>query len=352
MNYGISLLPDCRPEVRSAPEYFADVLRVAELGDELGFSHIKMTEHYLHSAGGYCPSPLAFLSAVAARTQRIRLLTGGIQASFHHPIQIAAEAAQVDVMSGGRLDVGFARAFLPYEFDAFGVSMDESIVRFRTTVDSVVRLWTQENVTENTPYYRYENANSFPASIQRPHPPVWICAVMSESSFRWAGEQGYNLLVTASPQPETFQFVNGLVSAYREEFEKHHGHTGRTPQTSMVVPLVLADTDEEAMESAQPYLQEYIDVWKEAAQSVLTVDSPDYKGYSQALSKSVEAGGKGAGGNGIIGSPETAARRVDEMQKALGMDTILWQVDFGGQPYAMMERTLRLFAEKTRPMLG
>ncbi|MGW0537771.1 LLM class flavin-dependent oxidoreductase [Streptomyces sp. NPDC003032] len=352
MNFGISLLPDCRPEVRSAEDYFADVLRVAELGDQLGYTHVKMTEHYLHSAGGYCPSPLAFLAAVAARTRNIRLLTGGIQASFHHPVQIAAETAQVDVMSGGRLDVGFARAFLPYEFDAFGVSMDESVARFRATVDSVVRLWTEKEVTDETPYYSYRNATSWPGVIQRPHPPVWVCAVMSESSFRWAGEKGHNLLVTASPRPETFQHVNALLNVYREEFDKHHGASGRRPQVGMVVPLVLADTDEEAMAAARPHLDEYVAVWKEAAASVATIDSPDYQNYAQVFAKSVEAGGGGTGANGVIGSPETAARRVTEMREALRMDTILWQVDFGGQPYANMERSLRLFAEKVRPLLG
>ncbi|GAA4232345.1 LLM class flavin-dependent oxidoreductase [Actinomadura meridiana] len=352
MKYGISLLPDCRPEMRTAKQYFDDVLRLAELGDELGFSHVKMTEHYLHAAGGYCPSPLAYLSAVAARTSRIRLLTGGIQASFHHPIQTAAETAQVDVMSGGRLDVGFARAFLPNEFEAFGVSMDGSTERFRSTVRSIVRLWTEEDISEDTPYYRYENVTSFPQPIQRPHPPVWICAVMSESSFRWAGEQGFNLLVTASPRPEAMQGVNKLVSVYRDAFMANHGASGRSPETAMVVPLVLADTDEEALEEAKPHLQEYIEVWKEAAASVLKVNSADYRGYSQALAKSVEAGSDGAGGNGVIGSPETAARRVKEMQEVLDMDTILWQVDFGGQPYEKMERTLRLFTDRTLPMLG
>src|SRR5262245_19626567 len=126
MRHGISLLPDCRPERRSATGYYEDVLAIARLADEAGMHYVKMTDHYLGNYGGYSPSPLTFLAAVAAQTSQIRLMTGCVLPAFHHPIQLAAHAAMVDVLSHGRLDVGFARAWLPYEFAALGVSMDTS----------------------------------------------------------------------------------------------------------------------------------------------------------------------------------------------------------------------------------
>ena len=76
ISHGVSFLPDCRPEKRSATDYYADVLAISRLADEAGFDYVKMTEHYLHPYGGYCPSPLTFLAAVAARTTRIRLTIG------------------------------------------------------------------------------------------------------------------------------------------------------------------------------------------------------------------------------------------------------------------------------------
>ncbi|MBO2454943.1 LLM class flavin-dependent oxidoreductase [Actinomadura barringtoniae] len=148
MKHGISLLPDCRPARRPARDYFADVLEVARIADAAGIDYIKMTEHYLKDYGGYCPSPLGFLASVASCTSQIRLMTGCIQAAFHHPVQIAAETAMVDAISDGRLEVGFARAWLPYEFEAFGVPLDESRARFQATIEAVLRLWTEEKVTE------------------------------------------------------------------------------------------------------------------------------------------------------------------------------------------------------------
>jgi len=343
MKYGISLLPECTPDKRSAATYFDDVLRLSQLGEEVGLDYVKMTEHYLHPAGGYCPSPLIFLAAVAARNRRIRLMTGGIQASFHNPIQLAAETAQVDAMSQGRLDVGFARAFLPHEFDAFGVDINTSRERFRVTVDTVIRLWSEQNISVYTPFFSFENATSLPRPIQQPHPPVWICALMSESSFRWAGERGFNLLMTSSPQPERIPLVRELVDVYRSAFQKHHGAPSRRPQVAVSLPLIAADTDEEAMDIAKPFVQHHMDVWRDATKPLLTNESSDYAGYSDAVGKAFSASVEEHAKMFVIGSPETIARRIEELHEGLSVDVILWLLDAGCQHYKTMERSLRLF---------
>ncbi|QCD58016.1 LLM class flavin-dependent oxidoreductase [Streptomyces hawaiiensis] len=92
---GISLLPDCRPERRSATAYYHDVLAISRLADSAGLDYVKMTEHYLGSYGGYCPSPLTLLAAVAAQTSRIRLMTAALLPAFHHPVQLAAHITYV-----------------------------------------------------------------------------------------------------------------------------------------------------------------------------------------------------------------------------------------------------------------
>ncbi|MEU5266208.1 LLM class flavin-dependent oxidoreductase [Amycolatopsis sp. NPDC021455] len=351
MKYGISLLPDSRAAIRPAAQYYDDVLRLAELADRLGFHYVKMTEHYLHEYGGYCPSPLNFLTAVAARTERIRLMTGGIQASFHHPVQLAAETAQVDVLSGGRLDVGFARAFLPYEFRAFGVDMDTSRAQFQATLDAVQRLWTETKVSERTPFFSYDDATSFPAPVQAPHPPVWVAAIMSPRSFSWAGEKGFKLLMASPPQPDDMARAGELVKLYRDAFTAAHGEGGPEAEVGLSIPLVVADTDEEAAEIATPLLRAHWEVWGEAAESVLTVDSPDYQGYGAVISKTLNRGDSEVLDGAITGSPATVAAKVGELRDALSLDTIVWQIDFGGQPFEVMERSLRLFAEKSLPLV-
>ncbi|MFE4356662.1 LLM class flavin-dependent oxidoreductase [Kitasatospora xanthocidica] len=350
--YGISLLPDTPPLVRSAEEYYGNLLAVSELADDLGLEYVKMTEHYLHAYGGYCPDPLAFLSAVAARTSRVRLMTGGIQASFHHPIQLAARTAQLDALSGGRLDVGFARAFLPYEFDAFGIDLDSSKDRFRAVVDAVVRLWTESRVSEDTPFFRYRDADSLPLPTQDPHPPVWAAALITRSSFEWIGDSGYNLLIASAPSREQVGQVREMIDLYRQRFAAAPKNAGRRPQVAISVALYLADSDEEAVAEGNAALRRHWDTFGAAAESWRERSSTSYQGYREAMVDKHQAGPSEAAGLAVIGSPRSAVEQLRRIEAELGTDVVLFQLDYGQQSLESMSRSLKLFATEVRPRLG
>lgn len=126
MRFGLNFFPSVDPAQLSGQDYYRQALALAARADALGYHHIRTVEHYFRGYGGYSPSPIVFLTAVAQRTQRVRLVTGAVLPAFNHPIKLAAELAMLDCLSDGRLDAGFARAFLPEEFDAFQVPMGES----------------------------------------------------------------------------------------------------------------------------------------------------------------------------------------------------------------------------------
>jgi alkanesulfonate monooxygenase SsuD/methylene tetrahydromethanopterin reductase-like flavin-dependent oxidoreductase (luciferase family) len=354
MEFGISLLPDCDPEERSAHGYYKDMLAISQLADEIGFRYVKMTEHYLNPYGGYCPDPLGFLSAVAAVTKNIRLMTGGIQASFHHPVQIAAQAAQLDTISNGRLDVGFARAFLPYEFDAFGIDMESSKERFRETIRAVIGLWTETNVSEDTQFFRYSDVTSIPSPVQRPHPPVWAAAVLTKSSFEWIGDSGYGLLVSASPTRENAADGRQLIDLYRERFRAAPQNAGKHSIVAISVPLLLAESDHEARDLGARLQRQHWKAFANAADSWRARQSSAYAGYQDALTRIVDRFGDDSTAErewSVFGSPESAIEQIREMRAALSPDVILWQVDTGGQEFRFMERTLKLFASQVLPHL-
>src|ERR1700676_5159116 len=137
MEVGVQFFPDVRPEERSAEQYFREALDIAEEADRLGFSHVRIVEHYFHHYGGYSPNPIVFLAAAAQRTKRARLVTGAVLPAFNHPLKLAGEIAMLDALSRGRLDVGFARAFLPHEFRRFGRSPDDSVARVHEGIEQV-----------------------------------------------------------------------------------------------------------------------------------------------------------------------------------------------------------------------
>src|SRR3954453_5753149 len=137
MQFGVQFFPDVRPEENSAGAFFQEALALAEEADRLRYRHIRIVEHYFHPYGGYSPNPIVFLAAAAQRTKQARLITGAVLPVFNNPLKLAGEIGMLDAISGGRLEVGFARAFLPHEFARFGVSLDESKARFQEGVEQV-----------------------------------------------------------------------------------------------------------------------------------------------------------------------------------------------------------------------
>jgi alkanesulfonate monooxygenase SsuD/methylene tetrahydromethanopterin reductase-like flavin-dependent oxidoreductase (luciferase family) len=177
MRFGLNFFPSVDPRRLSGHAYYQQALALAARADELGYHHIRTVEHYFRGYGGYSPSPIVFLTAVAQRTRRARLVTGAVLPAFNHPIKLAAELAMLDCLSDGRLDAGFARAFLPEEFDAFQVPMDESRARFEEGIAAVKRLWTEPEVRFEGPFHQFGPLPLLPRPVQQPHPPIWVAAI-------------------------------------------------------------------------------------------------------------------------------------------------------------------------------
>lgn len=349
MLHGLSFLPDCTPETKAAADYYQDAFRLSVIADQSGMSSIKMTEHYLHAYGGYCPSPLSFLSNVAARTSRIRLMTGCVLPAFHHPVQLAAETAMLDVMSGGRLDVGFARAWLPYEFEAFGVNLDDSRELFTTSVDTVIRLWTEERVSVDTKFFALNEVTSTPKPLQQPHPPTWGAAVLTPESFARLGASGHNLLVPGSISG--FGGTQQYISLYRQGFAAARGGRG---SVALSIPLVIADTTAQAVEIADRHLAQYLDVWTSASDAWNSVTSSNYQAYtgmSHAL-RAVTPQRLRDLGVAVVGDVESVSDQVRRLGEDLDVDQLLWQIDFGAMPGDLAEGTLRRLVDEVIPALG
>jgi alkanesulfonate monooxygenase SsuD/methylene tetrahydromethanopterin reductase-like flavin-dependent oxidoreductase (luciferase family) len=343
MEFGISFLPDRTPETLSPVAYYDDALDLSVSAEQLGYRYVKMTEHYMRGYGGYCPAPLTFLAAVAARTTRIRLMTGGCLPVFHNPLQLASETAMVDAISHGRLEVGMARAYLPYEFEALGVAMDGSRERFNASVDAIVRLWTSDSVTLSTPYFEFKGVTSLPRPVQQPHPPILIAAVRSRESFERIGQLGYGLLVTSGSASSSKEHVR----AYREEFLRHHGDSGAQPRVVASLPMLVADTQEEASALADRYLAEYLRVWIASADAWNDTTSTDYGNYSGFgwYLRSLSGPKMREQGMALVGTADQVVERAMEYSAGLGdLDAILWQVDFGGLPRTLAQESLARFA--------
>ncbi|WP_235609404.1 LLM class flavin-dependent oxidoreductase, partial [Frankia casuarinae] len=193
MKIGIVFFPTVGPRDKSAQDYFDEALHLVDLAEDLGFDHVKMVEHYFFPYGGYSPDPVTFLAAAAGRTRRVRLGTSATIPAFVHPVKLAGKLAMLDNISHGRLDAAFGRAFLPDEFRAFGISLDESRSRFTEGVEAVKLLWTTENAEWNGAFHRFGPVTLLPRPVQQPHPPVFVASARSLDSVAAAARSGHHL---------------------------------------------------------------------------------------------------------------------------------------------------------------
>ena len=109
MKFGLHYLLSCA-EGQSPAQRYRDTLEEATHAELLGFESVWPVEHHFNSAASIMPCPALFLAAVAARTSTIRLGTAIVQLPLAHPMRIAEELATLDVLSGGRVVCGAARA--------------------------------------------------------------------------------------------------------------------------------------------------------------------------------------------------------------------------------------------------
>jgi alkanesulfonate monooxygenase SsuD/methylene tetrahydromethanopterin reductase-like flavin-dependent oxidoreductase (luciferase family) len=347
MQFGVQFFPDVRPEEKSAETYFREALDLAEEADRLGYTHIRIVEHYFHYYGGYSPNPIVFLAAAAQRTKRARLVTGAVLPAFNHPLKLAGEIAMLDAISGGRLDVGFARAFLPHEFRRFGRSPDESVARFREGVEQVDLLLRQENVTHHGRFSTIENTTSLPRPTQRQRPKFYVAALNTPESFEYAGRMGYSVMAIAFVAAK----MRPLLDAYREAW-RVAGHPGQGEV--MIAFHLYCDRDgDRARAVAAPLIDAYLHSLADAASDWLDGrTSQDYPGYDKIIAglRASHAREQMETGAAWVGTPDEIAATVARMQEDFGgFEHASLQVNFNLMPYDLALASIRLFAREVMP---
>ena len=120
-----------------AEQAYRENLEIFDAADQLGFDAVWVAQHHFKDLGGMLPSPFPFLAAVGQRTKRLRLGTSIIVLPFEHPLRVAEDAAVVDIISNGRLELGVGSGSDADEFEAFGVDIDS---RHQRTTDALITL--------------------------------------------------------------------------------------------------------------------------------------------------------------------------------------------------------------------
>jgi alkanesulfonate monooxygenase SsuD/methylene tetrahydromethanopterin reductase-like flavin-dependent oxidoreductase (luciferase family) len=343
MQFGVQFFPDVDPREKAADAYFAECLAIAAEADELGFTHARTVEHYFERYGGYSPNPIVFLSALSQRTRRMRLVTGAVLPVFNHPLKLAGEIGMLDGISGGRLDVGFARAFLPHEFRRFGIAQDESVARFREGLEQIELLLTQEKVTHRGRFHVIEDVTSLPRPTQKPRPKFYIAATQTPESFEFAARCGYSLMaIPIGP-------LRGLIETYRKAW-REAGHRG-DGEVMLAFHMFCHADAERAREIARAPLHGYFRALTEAARG-FSPDSKDYRDYDKQVEKikAFTLESQIVAGSAWIGSPDEIKQSIRHVLDTIGpFEHASLQINFSSIPFAEAQKSMRLFAAEVMP---
>jgi alkanesulfonate monooxygenase SsuD/methylene tetrahydromethanopterin reductase-like flavin-dependent oxidoreductase (luciferase family) len=345
MQFGVQFFPNFQPRDKSPADYYAESLDIAEEADELGYSHARSVEHYFERYGGYSPNPILFLAAAAARTKKMRLVTGAVVPAFNNPLKLAGEIGMLDAISGGRFDVGFARAFLPHEFRRFRISPDESVARFREGLEQIELLLTKENVSHHGQFHSFDNVTSLPRPTQKPRPKFYIASTRTEDSFEFAGRNGHALMsIPIGP-------LKDLIPIYRNAWRKA-GHPG-DGEVMIAFHMFCHEDKKLAREIPRPQFEDYFKaLFESAGEWTQGTASKDYKGYGDSIGRmknftlenQIEARGA------LVGTPDEIKDIIRNLEDKVGkFEQASLQINFGTLPLAVAQQSMRLFAREVMP---
>jgi alkanesulfonate monooxygenase SsuD/methylene tetrahydromethanopterin reductase-like flavin-dependent oxidoreductase (luciferase family) len=298
---------------------YSFALELCEEAEHLGADSAWFSEHHMFE-DGYLPQPLTFAAAAAARTKRIRIGTAVLIAPLRRSVHLAEEAAVVDILSDGRLDLGLGAGYRPPEFDAYGAEFGD---RYSATDRMVLELrkhWAGGDVT--------------PPPRQSPV-PIWL-GYGGPQGARRAGRLGAGLMSLRREQLEPYQ--RGLRDAGLDP--------GLARMTGPVQAWVSEDPDRDWPLVAKHHAYQWdsyrrymVEGTGHPAPRPIDPDRSRANGLAPGL------------GNLLYATPDDAAERLRAHVRGLPVDTLLFWVSLAGMPEDIVARHVQTLCTRLRPLL-
>ncbi len=303
-----------------------DLLALAPLAESLGYDGLWINEEHFGQASRTCLSPIPLATALAMRTRTIRIGFSVLVLPLFEPIRLAEEIATLDVLSGGRVDLGVSRGNTSRYFEAWGLAYADRSTAFSSCLERLIRFWTEPKVAVGS---RTESIES--KCVQRPHPPIYVATYRDESAA-WVGERGFTLFQGSQ---QSLDSVRRCLRAFKDA----GGSVADVPLGRFVV---VGETDEAAYRAARPAAEKLTAGYRRGGEQVRRRISTEDELETERWLREVA----------IIGDPGTVAERIAVLHGELGFGSIQLVTGFlGNLPQADVIRTIELFAREARPRL-
>lgn len=326
-------------------EHFQNALTQIEIADQCGYDCAWQVEHHFLEEYSHGSSPTAFLAAASQRSKNIRLGHGVFQLTTNHPIRVAEQVANLDLLSGGRVELGTGEGAGPTELHPFAAKVREKRDIYEEGFRAMLPCFTSTDYAFDGKYWQWPRRNVLPKPLQTPHPPLWV-ACSNLNTIKYAARKGIGALGFQFASPEGAKaWVNkyyNLISS--DEVDKLCDYE-MNPNIAIVSGFMCAETDEEARAKADgwtffifcleyngthDYAPGTVDLWAEYQQ---------WRSTDKAQ-KAFETG--------LIGSPDTIRKKLREYA-ASNIDQIILLNQSGKTSHEDICSSLELFAREVMP---
>jgi alkanesulfonate monooxygenase SsuD/methylene tetrahydromethanopterin reductase-like flavin-dependent oxidoreductase (luciferase family) len=344
----------------SQEEAFDEAFALTELAETGGLDGLWLAERHfaapkrpLDAFGAGIPSiasaPLAMASAIAARTQRVRVGIAVSVLPLCHPIHMAEEAATVDQISKGRLDFGIGRSGFPRAYEGYNIPYGESRERFQECLDVILKAWTKERFSYEGKYFTFHDVCVVPKPHQKPHPPLRMAATTRET-FPQVGQMGLPIFVGLRGF-DVGEVIHHL-GMYRNAWQEAR-HRGRG-DVYLRIPVYVAETAQRARaEPEESTMRSYRRLSENFARSAASAGTTASEERAQRAERLANVSYDDLLRDRLAyGTPEMVAERLCQLRDELGLSGVIIEPNVGGHiPRERVFNSIRLFAQEVAPML-
>jgi alkanesulfonate monooxygenase SsuD/methylene tetrahydromethanopterin reductase-like flavin-dependent oxidoreductase (luciferase family) len=346
MRFGTFSYNQSRPWIPEK-QAFEELLEQILLTERLGFDDAWFAEHH-HSDYGMLASPNLIIASLAHRTKRLRMGNLVNVLPLYDPMRLAEECGMLDILTGGRLNVGLGRG-VPRDDLKHGLDRDTAQARFEEGIEILMRAWTEDTFNFTGKAWNYVDITCRPRPLQKPHPPIYYGATSPESPAMVA-RRGWNLALSRQPLANCAR----AIKSYREERAKHDKLNG-SGDAIMVRDIYVADTDEQAWQEAPRQITRFWqlatdNVWR--GDSVSPDDLPKFTERFAYFPGGLSLTRLNEWGTSLIGSPESVTKKSRQMIETARPDCLVGMFSFGGLKHEQVMHSIELFATKVMPALG
>ncbi len=325
--------------MRDVADHTIEMVQMAEAG---GFTTVWSAEHHALEMT-IAPNPFQILTWWAGHTEKIRLGTAVAVAAYWHPLNLAGEAAFLDLVSGGRLEFGIGSGAYQREFDRMhpGLLQSDAWRYMQEMIPVLKELWVGDYEHDGE-FWSFPTSTSVPKPVQQPHPPIWVAA-RSPITFDYAVKNSCNVM--SWPIARSF----AEAELYKSQFEdalKNYPEAGR-PTFTMMRHTAVYESQEEWMvpvQAAQRQLSQFENLFKNLGDvsngfpKTIPLEEVDNRDeYEPSMLKE----------NLMFGTPDEVITKLQKYE-ALGVDEFIYYASLG-LGHEEQKKSMELFCNEVVP---